>query len=149
MLPGGLSKGRTLDMSDDPFVRENATLTPRDDGQRDWGRQPHCNQCRPQYGGQVRPSSQSLPAVRAVNLEDPRGDCPDSADDSNLEDGAGDGGFDPNDYEGVVSHCPPPLLPCSHCTLKQPILRITMNSRSSGAIPVTRLDTSHGTVLSA
>ena len=31
-------------------------------------------------GGQTRPSSQSWPAVRAVNLEDPRGDSPDRVD---------------------------------------------------------------------
>ena len=34
-------------------------------------------------------------------MEDPRGDSPDGMDGSNLEDGVGDGGFDPNDYEGV------------------------------------------------
>ena len=51
----------------------------------------------------MRPSNQSWPAVRVVNLEDPRGDSPDCADDSNLEDGAGDGGFDLNDYEGADS----------------------------------------------
>ena len=90
-------------MSDDPFMRENATPTPQDDGQWDWGGQPHHNQGQPQDGGQMRPSSQSWPAVRAVNLKDPRGNSPDCADDSNLEDGAGDGGFDPNDYEGVDS----------------------------------------------
>ena len=44
--------------------------------------------------------------MRAVNLEDPRGDSPDHADDSNLEDGAGDGGFDLNDYEGTDSPSP-------------------------------------------
>ena len=90
-------------MSDDPFMRENTTATPRDDGQWDWGGQPHCNQGWPQCGGQMRPSNQSWPAVRAVNLEDPRSNSPDCADDSNLEDGAGDGGFDLNDYEGVDS----------------------------------------------
>ena len=82
---------------DDLFMRENATPNPQDDGQRDWGGQPHCNQGQPQYGGQVRPSSQNWPAVRAVNLEDPRGNSPDCADDSNLDDGAGDEGFDLND----------------------------------------------------
>ena len=82
-------------MSDDPFMRENATPTPRDDRQWDWGGQPQCNQGRPQYGGQMRSSNQNWPAVRAINLEDPRGDSPDCVDDSNLEDGAGDGGFDP------------------------------------------------------
>ena len=44
--------------------------------------------------------------MRAINLEDLRGDSPDHADDSNLEDGAGDGGFDLNDYEGVESPSP-------------------------------------------
>ena len=90
-------------MSDDPFIRENATPTPWDDGQWDQGGQPHRNQGQPQYGGQTRPSNQSWPTVRAVNLEDPRGDSPDHVDDSNLEDGAGDGGFDPNNYEGADS----------------------------------------------
>ena len=93
-------------MSDDPFVRENATTTPWDDGQWDWGRQPHHNQGWPQYRVHMRPSSQSWPAVRAVNLEDPRGNSPDHANNSNLEDGAGDGGFDPNDYEGMDSPSP-------------------------------------------
>ena len=88
-------------MSDDPFVRENTTSTPWDDGQWDWGGQPHCNQGQPQYGGQTRPSNQSWLAVRAVNMEDPRGNSPDDMDGSNLEDGAGDGGFDLNDYEDV------------------------------------------------
>ena len=93
-------------MSDDPFVRENATSTMRDDGQQDWGGQPHRNQGQPQYGGQMRPSNHSWPAVRAVNMEGPRGDSPDCVDDSNLEDGVGDGGFDPNDYEGSDSPSP-------------------------------------------
>ena len=92
-----------LSMSDDLFMRENATLTPRDERQWDRGRQPHHNQGQPQYGGQTRPSNQSWPAVKAVNLEDPRGNSPDHVDDSNLEDGAGDGGFDLNNYEGVDS----------------------------------------------
>ena len=90
-------------MSDDPFVRENATPTSWDDGQRDRGGQPHHNQGQPQYGGQMRSSNQSWAAVRAINLEDLRGNSPDHVDNSNLEDGAGDGGFDPNDYEGVDS----------------------------------------------
>ena len=77
-------------MSDDPFVRENATSTSQDDRQQDQGGQPHCNQGQPQYGGQMRPSNQSWPAVRAVDMEGPRGDSPDHVDDSNLEDGAGD-----------------------------------------------------------
>ena len=59
--------------------------------------------------------------MRAVNLEDPRGDSPDHVDDSNLEDGAGDGGFDPNDYEGADSPSPsttasllPPHVKAAH-----------------------------------
>ena len=51
----------------------------------------------------MRSSNQNWPAVRAINLEDLRGDSPDHAHDSNLGDGADDGGFDPNDYEGVDS----------------------------------------------
>ena len=90
-------------MSNDPFMRENVTPTPRDNGQWDWGRQPHHNQGWPQYGGQMRPSNQNWPTVRAINLEDPRGHSPDCVDDSNLEDGAGDGGFDLNNYEGADS----------------------------------------------
>ena len=108
-------------MSNDPSMMENGTPNPWDDGQWDWGRQPHCNQGQPQYGGQMRPSGQSWPAVRAINLEDPRGDSPNCADDSNLDDGAGDGGFDPNDYEGVDSSLPsttasllPPHIKAAH-----------------------------------
>ena len=55
------------------------------------GGQPFHNQDQPQY---------------LVNLGDPRGDSPDCADDSNLDDGAGDGGFDLNDYEGADSPLP-------------------------------------------
>ena len=88
-------------MSDDLFVRENTTSIPWDDGQWDWGGQPCHNQGQPQYRGQMRPSNHSWLAVRAVNMEDPRGNSPNGMDGSNLEDGVGDGGFDPNDYEGV------------------------------------------------
>ena len=38
-------------MSDDPFMRENATPTLRDDGQQDQGGQPCHNQGQPHYGG--------------------------------------------------------------------------------------------------
>ena len=38
-------------MSNDPFMRENATPTSWDDGQWDRGRQPCRNQGQPQYGG--------------------------------------------------------------------------------------------------
>ena len=69
----------------------------------------------------MRPSNQGWPAVRAVNLEDPRGNSPNHADDTNLEDGAGDGGFDLNDYEGVDSPLPsttasllPPHIKAAH-----------------------------------
>ena len=34
-------------MSNDPFIRENATPTSQDDGQWDRGRQPHHNQTHP------------------------------------------------------------------------------------------------------
>ena len=42
-------------MSDDPFMRENTTSTPQDDGQWDWGGQPQRNQGWPQYRGQTWP----------------------------------------------------------------------------------------------
>ena len=87
--------------------------------------------------------------MRAVNLEDLRGDGADQVDDGNLGDGVDDGGFDPNDYEGMQTLHHPLLLPCSHHTSRQPALCTTMNSRSSGATPVTKQDTSHGTALSA
>ena len=64
-------------MSDDPFVRENTSSTPQDDGHWDQGGQPQCNQGQPQYRGQMQPSNHSWLAVRAVNMEDPRVDCPD------------------------------------------------------------------------
>ena len=99
-------------MSDDPFVRENTTSTPQDDGQQDWGGQPRCNQSQPQYRDQTWPSNHSWPAVRAVNVEDPRANCPDNTDGSNLEDGVGDGGFDLNDYKGV-KHSPLPSTTAS------------------------------------
>ena len=51
----------------------------------------------------MRPSNQNWPAVRAMNLEDLRGNGADQVDDGNLGDGADDGGFDPNDYEGMDS----------------------------------------------
>ena len=51
----------------------------------------------------MRASNQNWPAVRAMNLEDLRGDGADQVDDSNLGDGADDGGFDLNDYEGMDS----------------------------------------------
>ena len=70
----------------------------------------------PSTGGQMRSSNQNWPAVRAINLEDLRGDSPDHADDSNLGDGADEGGFDLNDYEGadpaIIHHCFP--APATH-----------------------------------
>ena len=47
-------------MSNDPFVWENATSTPRDDRQWDWGGPSHHNQGQPQYGGQMRPLQSQL-----------------------------------------------------------------------------------------
>ena len=134
-------------MSGDPFVRENAASTPWDDGQQDWGGQPQHNQ----YGGQMWPSNHSWPAVRAVNMEDPRVDCPDGMDSSNLEDGVGDGALTQMimKMQRSFPHPPPPLLPCSHCMLRQPILHTIMNSRSSDVTPVMRLGTSCMTVPSA
>ena len=51
----------------------------------------------------MRPSNQNWTFVRAMNLEDLRGNGADQVDDSNLGDGADDGGFDPNDYKGADS----------------------------------------------
>ena len=45
-------------------------------------------------------------------MEDPRVNCPDGMDGSNLEDGVGDRGFDPNDYEGVEEPSP---ITLDHC----------------------------------
>ena len=67
----------------------------------------------------------------------------------NLEDGADDGGFDPSNYEGAGLRTIQLPLPCSHRMSRQPALRTTMNSRSSGATLVTKQDTSHGIALSA
>ena len=89
--------------SDDPFIHDNVTPTSRDDGQWDRGGQPRHNQTRPQYGGQMRTSNQSWPAVRAVNLGDSGGDGADEADDGNLGEEADDAGFDPSNYEGTDS----------------------------------------------
>ena len=59
----------------------------------------------------------SWPAVRAVNVEDHRVNCPDGTDDSDLEDGAGDMGFDPNDYEDMEEL---PSLPSTTASLLPP-----------------------------
>ena len=56
-------------------------------------------------------------------MEDHRVDCHDGMDNGDLEEGVGDMGFDPNDYEGAWRSFPhyPLLLPlCSHPMLKQP-----------------------------
>ena len=46
-------------------------------------------------------------------MEDHRVNCPDGMDGSNLEDGVGDVGFDPNDYEGVEELSPLPSVTTS------------------------------------
>ena len=46
-------------------------------------------------------------------MEDPRVDCPDGMDGSNLEDEAGDGGFDLNNYEGAEELSPSPSATAS------------------------------------
>ena len=46
-------------------------------------------------------------------MEDPKVDCPDSMDGSNLEDGVRDGGFDPNNYEGAEELSPYPSTTAS------------------------------------
>ena len=97
----------------------------------------------------MRTPNQNWPTVRAMNLEDLRGDGADEVDDGNLGDGADDGGFDLNMIMRVwtLHHPLPP--PCSHHMSRRPALCTTMNSRSSGATPVTKQDTFHGTALSA
>ena len=97
----------------------------------------------------MRASNQNWPTVRAMNLEDLRGDGPDQLDNSNLGGGADDGGFDPNDYEGVdsPSSTTASLLPL-HVKAAH-ALRTTMNSRSSSATPVTKWGISRKTALSA
>ena len=104
-------------MLDDLFVRENAVSTPRDDGHWDQGGQPWCNQGHPQYGNQTQPSNHSWPAVRVVNMEDHRVDCPDGMDGSDLDNGVEDVGFDPNDYESVEE---PSSLPSTTASLLPP-----------------------------
>ena len=91
------------------------------------------------------------PLITAVNMEDPRVNCPDGTDGSNLEDGVGDRVFDLNDYEGVGELSPSPSTTASrsHHRLRQPVLCTIMNSRSSDVTPVMRLGTSRMTVPSA
>ena len=108
-------------MSDDPLVRENAVPIPWDDGHWDWGGQPQCNQSHPQYGNQMQPSNHSWPAVRAVNIEDHRVNCPDGTDGGNLDDGVGDVGFDPNNYEGMEELSP---LPSTTASLLPPHVKV-------------------------
>ena len=45
-------------------------------------------------------------------MEDHRVDCPDVMDGGDLEDGVGDVGFDPNNYEGVEELSPIALHQC-------------------------------------
>ena len=68
----------------------------------------------------MQPSNHSWLAVRAVNMEDPRVDCPDGMDGSNLEDGVGDRGFNPNDYQGVEELSP---LPSTTASLLPPYVK--------------------------
>ena len=51
--------------------------------------------------------------MRVVNVEDHRVNCPDGMDGSDLEDGVGDVGFDPNDYEGMEELSPSPSTTAS------------------------------------
>ena len=50
-------------------------------------------------------------------MEDHRVDCSDGMDGGDLEDGVGDVGFDPNDYEGMEELSP---LPSTTASLLQP-----------------------------
>ena len=50
-------------------------------------------------------------------MEDHTANCPDGMDDGNLEDDAGDIGFDPNDYEGMEEL---PSLPSATASLLPP-----------------------------
>ena len=54
----------------------------------------------------MQSSNHSWPAVRVVNMEDHRVDCPDAMNNGDLDDGFGDMGFDPNDYEGAEELSP-------------------------------------------
>ena len=87
-------------------------------------------------------------------MEDHRADCHDGMDSGNLEEGAGDMGFDPNDYEGASLMVELPSLPSTTASLltphvKAPGLHTIMNSSSSDATPVMRLGTSLTTAQSA
>ena len=52
-----------------------------------------------------------------VNIEDHRVNCPDGMDGGNLDNGVGDVGFDPNDYEGAEE---PSSLPSATASLLPP-----------------------------
>ena len=65
----------------------------------------------------MQPLNHSWPAARAVNVEDHRVDCHDGMDNGDLEEGAGDMGFDLNDYEGVEEL---PSLPSITASLLPP-----------------------------
>ena len=84
-------------------------------------------------------------------MEDHRVNCPDGTYNGDLEEGAGDLGFDLNDYEGTeeLSSLPSTTTSLLPAMLKQPILCTIMNSRSSDVIPVMRLGTSLTTAWSA
>ena len=51
--------------------------------------------------------------MRVINVEDHRVNCPDGMDNGNLDDGVGDIGFDPNDYEDVEELFPLPSATAS------------------------------------
>ena len=105
-------------MSNDPFVWDNAAPISWVDGHQDWDGQPQCNQGHPQYRSYMHPINHSWPAVRAVNVEDHRAeDYHNGTDNCNLEEGAGDMGFDPNDYEGAEEL---PSLPSTTASLLPP-----------------------------
>ena len=53
-------------------------------------------------------------------MEDHRVDCHDGMDNSDLEEGAGDMGFNPNDYEGMEEL---PLLPSTTASLLPPLVK--------------------------
>ena len=102
-------------MSNDQFVQDNTVPTSEDDRHQDQDGQCQCNQGHPQYGSYIHPINHSQPAVRAVNMEDHRAkDYHNGTDNCHLEEGVGDMGFDPNDYEGVEEL---PSLPSTTASL--------------------------------
>ena len=100
-------------MSDDPFVRENTVSTLHEMmGTRIEVDNPDITRVTHNTGVK-QSSNHSWPAVRVVNMEDHRVDCPDAMNDGDLDDGVGDVGFDPNDYEGVEELSPLPSATAS------------------------------------